>query len=290
MNKIYNSGIVVKAITKDDKVIPVQDVRSVKPHLLVGGDGDLDIGGVVQPIDVFVYKRKKNENRLEYFAPNLIAISLSTAFEALSKAKNIYDELIDFEKYEHGGYSDIESVKIKTGFIYDYIQEIQKASVFGYTAIETFYNLSIPDGYSYELKKNKRGIVEIYDKLAIERWLTLKDKVALILKDIYSTKNPKSQKWWNNFCELETIRHNIIHPKTISSHELYKNYFDKNIFDKLKVPVEVIEFFEKSMIDNNQLHDFLPWTDLGMKYNKLKVMKSGNVEITGNIHNCSFEK
>ena len=57
---------------------------------------------------------------------------------------------------------------LNTKIIYNYIEEIQTAIVFGYTALEAFSNLSIPEKYVYTAKPNSKGIVEAFDKMAIE--------------------------------------------------------------------------------------------------------------------------
>lgn len=46
----------------------------------------------------------------------------------------------------------------------DYIEHIQSAIVFAYTALETFANLSIPESYLYHVESKSKGIKEIYDK------------------------------------------------------------------------------------------------------------------------------
>ena len=141
----------------------------------------------------------------------------------------------------------------------DYIEQLQTAIVFGYTALETFANLSIPDDYTYETTKNPKGIIETYDKTAIERWLSLKTKLQYILKEIYETKNPEHQKWWGHFSNLEKHRNDIIHQKSIDSTSFYKEYFKKNIFQVCESPLSVIKFFYEAHAENNRTNPIWPW-------------------------------
>ena len=67
------------------------------------------------------------------------------------------------------------------------LEEIQSAIVFAYTALEALANLSIPHGHIYQAKKNSKGIIESYDKVAIKRWLSLKTKIKYILPELYET-------------------------------------------------------------------------------------------------------
>lgn len=57
--------------------------------------------------------------------------------------------------------------------MYNFIETVQVAIVFGYTALETFANLSIPQNLEYKANINSKGIIKIYNKNAIERWVTL---------------------------------------------------------------------------------------------------------------------
>lgn len=73
-----------------------------------------------------------------------------------------------------------ESIIMKSKVMYDFIAIVQVAIVFGYTALEAFANLSIPQGYEYKANINSKGIIGIFDKNAIERWVTLRTKMSEI--------------------------------------------------------------------------------------------------------------
>lgn len=56
-----------------------------------------------------------------------------------------------------------------------FLEEIQKAIIFSYKAVESFCNASIPDTYTYK-KTTSKGIVEHYGKEQIERWVSTSEK------------------------------------------------------------------------------------------------------------------
>jgi len=48
--------------------------------------------------------------------------------------------------------------------------------------------LKIPIGYEFLISIKNKGIKEVHDKNAIERWINLGEKLSKILPDIYETK------------------------------------------------------------------------------------------------------
>ena len=148
-----------------------------------------------------------------------------------------------------------------SSLVCDYLESIQTSIVFGYTALEAFVNLSIPDEYKYAAEKNNKGITEIYDKKSIERWLPLKTKVKSILTEVYKTKRIENQKWWENIINLESFRNEIIHQKSITYTEFYKVYFKEIIFNVCQSPVELITFFHNAHAENNKTNPLWPWLE-----------------------------
>ena len=167
----------------------------------------------------------------------------------------------------------------------DYIECLQTAIVFGYTSVETFVNLSIPNEYTFETKNDSKGIKETYDKAAIERWLSLKMKLQYVLKEIYKTKNPESQKWWGHFSNLEEYRNEIIHQKSIKSTSFYKAYFKKSIFQACESPLSVFRFFYETHAENNRTNPIWPWLVNDKNYFPVNLQyDSQDFEVIGNVH------
>lgn len=166
------------------------DVRINKPLCYQNKENDNITGSMVlQEMDQVVFNKKK-DIKIDYFTPNNIALLLSVSSKSFSEAQKIYNEHLNpyNKKDEKEIYVDNKKCLMERSIIVcNYLEKIQISIVFGYTAIETFANISIPDKYEYKYKDNK-GIIHSYDKEAIERWLSLREKISKILTDIYKTK------------------------------------------------------------------------------------------------------
>jgi len=264
----------------------VTDRRLMKPvcHQSYDG-GSLQSSMLIQQIDKVPLSKKDN---ITYFIPNNIALLLSINDKALFEAKKIYTtnftnkELeLDLEKMTGDRKTLMNQA---SSLVCDYLEKIQTSIVFGYTALEAFVNLSIPDGYTYKADKNNKGISEVFDKKAIERWLPLKTKVKIILAEIYSTKKVDSQKWWGQFLNLETYRNEIIHQKSISHTEFYKVYLKQSIFGICSSPTDIIRFFHDSHAEENKINPIWPWMEgaetLPINYS----YDSSKFEVVGNMY------
>ena len=177
------------------------DKRLMKPVCHQSfNNGVLEGSMLIQSVDKVSISRRNN---VSYFVPNNIALLLSISNKSLKEAKAVYSKYFSNKEIE----LDLEKMTNDRGkmmskassLVCDYLESIQSSIVFGYTAIEAFVDLSIPEQYEYTTDKNSKGISETYDKEAIERWLPLRTKVKLILTDIYQTKTIESQKWWEHF-------------------------------------------------------------------------------------------
>lgn len=244
------------------------DIRSNRPISYVENPLDPNSGRmVVQEIDKLELSRQpvRNPNSLEYFAPNNIAMLLSVMDKSLEAAKKIYLENLNPDKFNHS-----EDYKIFKGdkkdklysnskILYDYIEQIQIAIVFGYTALEAFTNISIPTNYTYTTEKNSKGIQEIFDKNSIERWLSLKIKISEILTDIYEIEDIKKRSFWSDFLQLEQMRQDIIHQKSVQETDFYKLYLKKNIFEICAVPKYLIQYFYDNLEKKNRTNPIWPW-------------------------------
>lgn len=262
------------------------DTRLMKPlchHQL--SDDKLSEGAMLtRDIDKVSLSKKSN---ITYFIPNNIALLLSVSEKALNTAKKIYTDKfskpeipLDLDKMEG---DRIKMMYGASSLVCDYLESIQTSIVFGYTALEAFVNLSIPEDYTYTTDKNNKGISEIFDKKAIERWVPLKTKVKIILTDIYGTKRIEKQKWWGHFLSLENYRNDIIHQKSISHTEFYKVYFKQIIFDVCKSPSHLIQFFYESHAEDKRTNPIWPWME-GIKILPAITFESRNFEIVGNMY------
>ncbi len=284
MKKINKMGLVVGLFPEQYQI---EDMRFNKPvcHQKIE-DGKITGSMLLQDIETALIDGK---NEITYFCPNNIAILLSIGSKALLSAKMLYSEnyyspSVDFR---------LENVKgDKKGFlnrvsktVCDYIEYIQTSIVFAYTALETFANLSIPDGYTYKVENKSKGIVEIYNKEAIERRLSLKIKLQYILRQIYDTEKLEDQKWWGYFSNLERFRNDIIHQKTINSADFYKDYFNKTIFQICETPLPIIQFFYEAHAEHNSTNPIWPWLVNKKNYFPINVQYNAKgFEVIGNVY------
>lgn len=246
-------------------------------------NGILSGSMLIQDLDTVSLNRKKN---LTYFVPNNIALMLSVSKKALESAKQSYNknflnsELeLDINKISGDKKSAMHNI---SSLSCDYLENIQTSIVFEYTALEAFVNLSIPDDYIYTAEKNSKGILESYDKKAIERWLPLKTKISNILTEIYQTKKVENQKWWALLLNLESYRNDIIHQKSISHTEFYKDYFKERIFKTCQLADSIIQFFHDAHADKNKTNPIWPWTESMSTLPVNHSYDSSSFEVVGN--------
>ncbi|WP_086480783.1 hypothetical protein [Oceanospirillum sanctuarii] len=240
---------------------------------------------LLQEIDQVSLNRSR---KISYFVPNNISLLLSVSEKSLKEARMIHAQYLSNKEIEFDLNNMTEDRKGMMGkassLVCDYLESIQTSIVFGYTALEAFVNLSIPSDYTYKTDKNNKGICEIFDKNAIERWLPLKTKVKSVLSDVYSTKSVTSQNWWDNFICLENYRNEIIHQKSINHTEFYKVYFKPNIFKICESPSELIQFFHDSHISMNRTNPIWPWLKDDETLPVNTTYNASQFEVIGNLY------
>jgi len=226
------------------------DIRATKPIYYT--DYEDSSGAVVESTKEI--KVGNNKNNITHILPNPIAIQLSI----VDKSINTIKENKAFRTIESNSNILKEKIYQDSKIIYDHIELVQTSIVFGYTALETFTNLSIPHDYNHEIINNK-GITEIYNKENIERWLSLKDKISIVLVDIYNTKNIKKHPIWQSFLNFEKYRHEIIHQKSIDSFNYYEKYFNPKTVQDLNTPKNLISWFYEQVELKGKTNPIWPW-------------------------------
>ena len=262
------------------------DFRANKPICFQKAEKEEIKGSMVfQEMDEVVFNKRK-DIKIEYFTPNNISLLLSISAKASAEAKFIYEK--DLDPYRENKTELLNDNKKRiidrSTLVYNYLEKIEISIVFGYTAVESFANISIPKNYEHKFRDSK-GIVHNYDKEAIERWLTLREKVATILTSIFRTPKIETQKFWNNFLRLEEYRNNIIHQKSISRTDFYKSYFKRNIEKVCESSFNLLEFFYKKQENKNSTHGMWPWLVNPRKEFPIDTnFDSEKIEIIGNIY------
>jgi hypothetical protein len=179
--------------------------------------------------------------------PNNISLALSIMKRTYKKAHEIYKKLK--LKNSQGSVEIVDENKL---LLYDYFEEIITCLTFAYISIESFSNAAIPESYKHRIK-NEKGVKEIWPKESIERWMSTSDKVSEILPKIFKSSDIKQEQFWPQFKELEKLRNDIVHQRTIEKgtrldSEIFKYLINYDVFNKIKSSLSVIEFFYK--LDN----------------------------------------
>jgi len=282
--KNHKTGLVIGLFPEQYQIADPRLNKPVCHQKIV--DGKITGSMLLQDLETAQLERGKE---ITYFCPNNIALLLSICSKSLDKAKELQVKFFQPPSAEFRLDKVKEDRKIflnrVSSIVCDYIEYIQAAVVFAYTALETFANLSIPEGYLYHTENKSKGIRETYDKEAIERWLTLKVKIQYILREIYSTKKVEDQKWWGHFSNLEKYRNDIIHQKTITSTSFYKGYFKESIFQACESPLPIIKFFYEAHAENNRTNPIWPWLVSDKNYFPVNNQyESKNFEVIGNAY------
>lgn len=246
-------------ITKSIKDYIPFDNRTLKPTIFPNKKDEINTNGLVlQRVDII---EDKNFS-IRYFTPNNVAILRYQCEKNLKEYENILKENV-LKNYLGEKYKNINTNEEKmiwtSSMVYEMICYAQASIIFAYTTIEAFANLSIPNDYIYECYNNK-GIKESYDKKGIERWMSLSLKIKDILPKIYGTPKIQNEKFWNRFLKLEELRNNIIHQKTITANDYYKDYFKTETIDVIKVFQQIIGFFNDNKKENQGMALLIwPW-------------------------------
>ncbi len=179
--------------------------------------------------------------KINFSRPNEISLSMNIAKKSLDKALDIKRNIIkcmELTKKNDFFGSGVNDV-------YDYLEEIQKTIIFSYKAIEALCNSAIPEGYTYTRGITKKGISEVYDKSAIERWLSTTEKVSKILPNIYNCASPSNKSFWGHFKKLEELRNEIIHSKSSTSSTLLSELLSSDIKKYFNSCESMLLFFYK---------------------------------------------
>lgn len=222
------------------RVITVTDVRQLRP--IIFHEKPTSTAVVTQPTEYFAL----NGCHLEFSTPNNISLFVSIASRETAVAKKLYGSLIGSKV--SAGAKTIQFRGRNLTRLYNYLEHVQSGIVAIYTAIESLSNVAIPSTYRLEIKNNK-GVTEVWDKAAIERWHKTSEKIGTIVPQILGVQSPKELRVWAPFKQLEEIRNEIVHQKTtnsktpqVDSHFLRK-LLAPDIFDKVSAGFSLIRYF-----------------------------------------------
>ncbi|THD38656.1 hypothetical protein [Pantoea sp. R102] len=182
---------------------------------------------------------KMGNKKISLSRPNEISLSMHIANNSLKKSQELRKSIIQkIGKDKSKNFFENDVVEI-----YDYLEEVQKVIVFSYKAIEAMCNSAIPDDYVHKKSSNKNGVIEVYDKLGIERWVSTTEKVSKILPDIYRCASPTQKPFWSHFKKLEGLRNEIIHSKSSSSSQVLSELLSSDIDKYIRSCEGLLKFF-----------------------------------------------
>jgi hypothetical protein len=97
--------------------------------------------------------------------------------------------------------------------LFDFCEQFAAHVVFAFTALESFANEVIPEGYTYTTTRGQKGQKITYNRDGIERNVSLSEKLAQILPSALGVKPPKGLHIWRDYTNLRKVRDRIIHLK-----------------------------------------------------------------------------
>jgi len=147
--------------------------------------------------------------QVSFLTPNVITLFYNKAWKEYEAAKDIFTDVIEGQLIAG---TEVDLTVDTLCQVYDYFEHIQSSVISIYSAIEALCNVAIPTNYTVR-KKNNKGITEIWDKAAIEKWMSTEEKAGVLVPEILKIDSPKKLPVWERFKQLKSIRDAIIHQK-----------------------------------------------------------------------------
>ena len=221
-------------------------VRLAKESNLFGKDKILPAGAVGKGVGIVDYK----SGTVAFGIPNATALFLNLA-------KRHYDEAFNIAQHFLSGTSLVDDDS------FSFLENIMASIVFSYTSLEAFANEEIPESFVYI--KNSKGRKMKYNKSKIERSISLGEKIENILPKILKVSSPKGNKVWDDFINLQELRHRIIHMKSVDREQtkytpnsVWSNLIKDSIPNSVPIAKEIIDYFFKSKTNKPHWYENYP--------------------------------
>ena len=147
------------------------------------------------------------KKKITIAVPNATALFLKASARSWKEAKEIRERNgIDSVSRRDREFSSQSEA-------FDYLERVIESIIMAFSGLEAFVNEMIPDDYLYETHRRSETIWERMDKAQIERYLSIGEKLEVVLPDALKTKSPKGRHFWGDFVKLRKIRDRIIHAK-----------------------------------------------------------------------------
>lgn len=161
-------------------------------------------GSQITRVSIVPLTKKKH---LTLVLPNATALCLNASERAWESAR----EMRKVAKIDSSIKATVQFDS--TGISFDFLERVMESIVMAVTALEAFVNDNIPDDFEYHTHKKNKVILEVMDKKAIERWISLDEKISEVIPKAKSIKSPKGTKCWEGYVELRRVRDRIVHLK-----------------------------------------------------------------------------
>jgi len=182
--------------------------------------------------------------------------------ERINKVRGfiVFSKILTEEKIAGKSKEEIHSMDPDADFfreldndkVFEYIQTSMGVVVSLITAVESFVNLIIPHDHSIE-RTNSKGVVEILDKTAMVRKLSIIDKLELVAT-VKGKDSLKQQKFWATFKIIKDLRDDIIHFKKMNDKinkmwtPIVVSFLDSDLQDFFNQTVSMISFLHPNYL------------------------------------------
>jgi hypothetical protein len=248
------------------------DKRLKKPKVYRFSSTNEDV--TVQQIQTYIV----GKSSIRFNSPNIIALFINKSEKELEQAISLYNSIIKPKVNKKEAFVLDEPSTVQ---FYDYLEYIQTSIITLYSAIESLVNVLIPKEFKWE-EVTSKGVKEIWDKSAIERWKPTSEKLTKILPMALCIKSPNTFNYWSVFKEFEVLRNSIIHVKDESLHHADNDktiiglLLNESVFKKIESAKNLISDLAKLLPGHDEypimqtVEDLVPivkesWEDLGFR-------------------------
>jgi hypothetical protein len=155
---------------------------------------------------------------------------------------------------------------VEDGLAFDLFQKRMAATLFAFTAVESFANEVIAHAYSrgfQYVRTPKKGEVETLDLEAVLMHVSTDEKICSVLPAYVNKKTPKGGVHWQNFRRLKKIRNRIVHLKgadrgNSTDHSLWEAMLDVSASDFGNQMHDLIGYFVPR-VDGLNFRWFYKW-------------------------------
>ena len=138
--------------------------------------------------------------------PNATALLLNAAARAFSEARAIRSR----NNIDGTLIREVSMASDQDAF--DYLERMIESIVLAFTALEAFINEYIPADFTHT-RQGRDGLPETLDKTAIERFMSIDEKLSAVLPAVLSCASLKGSRIWNDYVQLRKVRDRVVHMK-----------------------------------------------------------------------------